>query len=111
MIMRFAPFAVLALLAAPAFGEEIGRLRPGAYCRDEKAVVRQPHVRPPDHAQARHARYGMIKTDDLVSGADCYFHRAEAELVATPRPCPSATVGQPDNKVTGTLSPTSCNRH
>jgi hypothetical protein len=105
MNMRFVSLAVVVLLAAPAFGEPIGRLAAGASCRDEKGVVRQPQVRPPDRAQAQRAHNGMIKTDDPISGADCYFYRAEAVLSETP-PCPSASVGQANNKIAGTLSPT-----
>lgn len=104
---RVVPLGVLVLLAAPAFGEPIGRLAVGASCRDDKGVVRQPQVRPADHAQAHRAHNGMIKTDDQVSGADCYFYRAEAVLSETP-PCPSASVGEPNNKVAGTLAPASC---
>ncbi len=107
MNMRFVPVGVLVLLAAPAFGEPIGRLLAGAACRDEKGVVRQPPVRPADQAQAHRAHNGMIKTDDPVFGADCYFYRAEAVLSETP-PCPSASVGEPNNKIAGTLAPVSC---
>jgi hypothetical protein len=108
MKARCIAIVLLAALATPAMGDPIGRLASGAYCRDEKGVVRDPHVTPQKGAEAHRAGGGMIKTDEPVSGADCYFYHTEVALKET-MPCPSAAVGKTASNIAGTLGGNSCN--
>jgi hypothetical protein len=106
---QFVAVFLFAGLATPASGDPIGRLASGAYCRDENGVVREPHVTPQMGAEAHRAGAGMIKTDEPVSGADCYFFHTEGALKET-TPCPSAAVGKTDGKIAGTLGGDACNK-
>jgi len=108
MKARFVAIVLLAGLATPALGDPIGRLAPGTYCRDEKGAVREPHVTPQMGAEAHRAGAGMIKIDEPVSGADCYFYHTEVGLKET-TPCPSAAVGKTGSNVAGTPGGNPCN--
>lgn len=96
--------AVSIFLAAPAYGDTIGRLADGASCRDGKGVVRQPPVRPSAHAEVQRAPPGMLKTSRDVGGAACFFYIQEIAITESPSECPSAETASSKSSVSGTLA-------
>jgi hypothetical protein len=102
---RIFHFIVLwTIVAAPAYGDTIGRLADGASCRDEKGAVRQPPVRPAPRAEVVRAPQGMVKTVRDIAGAACFFYLREVALAESPPDCdPAETAGKKKN-VTGTIA-------
>lgn len=95
--------AVSLFLAIPAHGDTIGRLADGAYCRDEKGVVRQPFARPSPRAEVQRVPQGMVKTLQNVTGAACFLYLREVALTELPGGCDSAETASGKRNVSGTL--------
>jgi hypothetical protein len=100
-------FVVLSMIvAAPAYGDTIGRLADGASCRDEKGAVRQPPIRPAPRAEVVRAQQGMVKTVRDIAGAACFFYLREVALAESPQDCDPAETGGPRKTVAGTNAET-----
>jgi hypothetical protein len=96
------------IVAAPAYGDTIGRLADGASCRDEKGAVRQPPVRPAARAEVVRAQQGMVKTVRDIAGAACFLYLREVALTESKPDCDPAETAGPRKNVSGTLGQQSC---
>lgn len=100
-------FVVLwTVLAAPAYGDTIGRLADGASCRDEKGAVRHPPVRPAPRAEVARAQQGMVKTVRDIAGAACFLYLREVALAEPAPGCDPAETASPRKYLPGTVAET-----
>ena len=111
MIRVFRLIVLWMLVAAPAYGDTIGRLADGASCRDENGAVRQPPARPAFRAEVVRAPHGMVKTVRDVAGGACFLYLNEVALAEAPQGCPSAETADRKKAISGTLAEKSCVDH